>query len=59
MEDESKVFTVVLLTHQKATHANYIKESKLKANAVFEVLPLLKGYIAIVCCLHIQMLLVT
>lgn len=59
MEDESKMFAVVLLAHQNATHANYIMKSKLKANAVFKVLPLLQGCIAVVCFLHIEMLLVT
>lgn len=59
MEDESKMFTVVLLAHQNAAHANYSIKSKLKANAIFKVLPFLKGCIAIVCYLHIEMLLVT
>lgn len=58
MEDESKMFTVVLLMHQNATHVNCIIKSKLKANAIFKVLPPLKDCIAIVCYLHIQMLLV-
>lgn len=54
MEDESKMLTVVLLTHQNATHANYNIKSKLKANAVFKVLPLLRGCIVVVCYLHIE-----
>lgn len=62
MKDESKMFTVVLLIHQNATHVNYIIKSKLKANAIFKVLPPLKDHcqktIAIVCYLLMQMLLV-
>lgn len=58
MEDESKMFTVVLLMHQNATHVNCIIKSKLKANAIFKVLPPLKDCFAVVRYLHIQMLLV-
>lgn len=47
-KDESKMFRAVLLTHQNATYAHYIIKHKQEANAIFKVLPLLKGCIAIV-----------
>lgn len=56
-KDESKMFRVVLLTHQNATYANYIMKHKQDANAKFKVLPILKGCIATVWHLCIQVLL--
>lgn len=55
-KDESKMFRVVLLTCQNETYANYIIKHKQEANAIFKVLPLLKGCIAVVWHLHIQIL---
>lgn len=53
-KDESKMFRAVLLTYQNTTYANYIIKHNQEANAIFKVLPLLKGCFAIVWHLFTQ-----